>query len=100
MSTVDLLAELLFIEFQKKFPLRDDKSSVAAAKNLSHKSIEQRLSQFYEEAREARKKHRLWPIGWARVVFKLQQRMLLAGHPPALVSKLLLPLLFSSHNAK
>ena len=93
------MAELLFIEFQKEFPLTDDKGSGRTIKNLSKKNIEQRLNRFYEEAREARKKHHLWVISWARVVFKLQQRLLLAGYPPAMVSKLLLAMMFTSYNA-
>ena len=99
MSRVDRLAELLFIEFQKEFPLTDGKGSGRTIKNLSKKNIKQRLDQFYKEAREARKQHRLWLIGWARVVLKLQQRLLLAGYPPEVVSKLLLAMIFASHSA-
>jgi hypothetical protein len=99
MSRVDRLAELLFIEFQKEFPLTDDKGPRRTIKNLSKKNIEQGLDQFYKEAREARKKHRLWLISWARVVLKLQQRLLLAGYPPEVVSKLLLAMLFTSYHA-
>ncbi len=72
----------------------------ASRTNLSKKNIEQRLNRFYAEAREERKKHRLWVISWARVVLKLQQRLVLAGYPPEMVSKLLLAMMiFSSYNA-
>ena len=99
MSKIDQLAELLFIKFRQDFPLTDGKGSGRTIKNLSKKNIEQRLDQFYKEAREARKKHHLWVIGWARVVLKLQQRLLLAGYPPAVVSKLLLAMIFTSSHA-
>src|SRR5450830_1235443 len=71
MSRADQLAELLFIKFQKEFPFTDEKGPERTIKNLSTKSIGQRLNRFYEEAREARKKNRLWVISWARVVLKL-----------------------------
>ncbi|MBI2752898.1 MAG: hypothetical protein HYX46_05220 [Betaproteobacteria bacterium] len=98
MSKVDQSAELLFIKFQKEFPDADMKVS-ASRKNLSKQNIEQRLKRFYAEAREERKKHRLWVIGWARVVLKLQQRLLLAGYPPEMVSKLLLAMIFTGYIA-
>ena len=71
MSKIDQLAEALFVKFQHDFPLIDNKGSGKKIKNLPKKSIEQRLGQFYQEAREARKKNRLWVISWARVVLKL-----------------------------
>lgn len=100
MSRIDQLAELLFIKFQQEFPLTDEKGPGRKIRNLPTKNIEQRLEQFYKEAREARKKHHLWVISWARVVFKLQQRLLLAGYPPEVVSKLLLAMIFTSYRAK
>ena len=99
MSKVDQVAELLFAKFRQDFPLANNKGAVQTIKNLSTKTIEQRLDQFYAEAREERKKHRLWVVGWARVVMKLQQRLLLAGYPPEMVSKLLLAMIFASHSA-
>jgi hypothetical protein len=98
MSKADQLAELLFIEFQKEFPPAGVKGS-GSRTNLSKKDIEQKLNRFYDEAREERKKHHLWLIGWARVVLKLQQRLLLAGYSSEMVSKLLLAMLFTSYNA-
>jgi hypothetical protein len=98
MSRVDQLAELLFIKFQKELPHADVKVSASRA-SLSKQNFEQRLNRFYAEAREERKKHRLWVFSWARVLLKLQQRLLLAGYPPELVSKLLLAMIFTSHNA-
>ena len=38
-------------------------------------------------------------ISWARVVFKLQQRLLHAGYPPDMVSKLVLAMIFASYGA-
>ena len=99
MSKVDQVAELLFAKFRQDFPLADNKGAAKAIRNLPQKTIEQRLGQFYEEAREERRKHRLWVIGWARVVMKLQQRLLLAGYPPEMVSKLLLAMMFASYRA-
>lgn len=99
MSKIDELAESLFVKFQQEFPLTDDKGSGKTIKILPKKNIEQRLDEFYKEAREAKKKHRLWVIGWARVVLKLQQRLLLAGYPPEVVSKLLLAMIFTSYHA-
>lgn len=99
MSKIDQLAESLFVKFQQEIPLTDDKGAGRAIKHFPTKSIEQRLERFYEEAREARKKQRLWVIGWARTVMKLQQRLLLAGYPPEVVSKLLLAMIFTSHKA-
>ncbi len=100
MSKIDQLAESLFVKFQQDFPLTASKSSGRTIKQLSNKNIEQRLAQFYKEALEERKVHRLWLIGWARAVHQLQQRLLLAGYPPEVVSKLLLAMIFTSHSAK
>ena len=99
MNKTDHLAETLFIKFQKDFPLTDSKNSARKIKNLPKDSIEQRLGQFYKEARVARKEQRLWVIGWARAVSKLQQRLLHAGYPPEVVSKLLLAMIFTSRQA-
>jgi hypothetical protein len=99
MRKIDQLAELLFAKFQQEFPLIDEKSSGKSIKHLPKKNIEQRLDEFYKEAREARTKHHLWVISWARVVLKLQQRLLLAGYPPEVVSKLLLAMIFTSYHA-
>jgi hypothetical protein len=96
MRKTDQLAESLFIKFQQDFPLTDDKGSGRKIKPLPNRNIEQRLDQFYKKARDARKEHRLWVIGWARAVSKLQKRLLVAGYPPDLVSKLLLAMMISS----
>jgi hypothetical protein len=100
MSKTDRVAELLFAEFQTKFPLADVKGSARTAGPVSNERIQQRLDQFYKKAYEVRKAHRLWLVGWARAVRKLQQRMLQAGHPPALVSKILLALVFSTSSER
>ena len=99
MSKVDQLAELLFHKFQKEIP-QADLNDFAGRAMLPKKSIEQRLDRFYKGAREERKKHGLWVISWARVVLKLQQRLLLAGYPPEMVKKLLLAMIIvTSYNA-
>jgi hypothetical protein len=98
MSKADDLAESLFLLFQKEYP-RFDSKRPGRKTALSKKDIEQRLSRFYEAARKERKDHRLWIVNWARVVLKLQQRLLSAGYPPAMVSKVLLALIFASHHA-
>ncbi len=99
MRKIDQLAESLFTKFQQEFPLTDDKGSGKTIKNVSKKNIEQRLNQFYKDAREARKKQHLWVISWARVVLRLQQRLLLAGYPSDVVSKLLMAMIFTSFSA-
>lgn len=96
MSKIDQLAESLFVKFQQDFPLADNKGAKKTIKNLPKKNIEQRLEQFYKEARDARREQRLWVIGWARVVMKLQQRLLFAGYPSDIVSKLLLAMMFNT----
>ena len=96
MSKIDQLAELLFVKFQQDFPLTDGKGSGRTIKSISKKNIEQRLEQFYKEARDARREQRLWVIGWARTVMKLQQRLLHVGYPPEVVSKLLLAMMFNT----
>lgn len=100
MSKIDQVAELLFIRFQKEFPLPNEKGPARATRSLSQKVIDQRLDRFYEEAHEVRKQHHLWVIGWARVVLKLQQRLLLAGYPPEGVKPLLLGMLITTYGAK
>ena len=99
MSKIDQLAETLFIKFQHEFPLTDDKVTGKKLKNLATKSIEQKLERFYAEAREMRKSHGLWVINWARVVMKLQQRLLHDGYPPEVVSKLLMSMLFTAQKS-
>ena len=100
MSNIDDLAELLFVKFQNKFPLPNEKGSGKTIKTPSKQVVDQRLDQFYEEARELRKERRLWAISWARVVMKLQQRLLLASYPPEGVKPMLLGMIISSHKAK
>lgn len=93
MSKLDTVVEELFGNFQQQFPL-------ASRAILSKKVIDQRVDRFYTEAHQVRTKHRLWLISWARVVLKLQQRLLLAGYPPDGVKPLLLGMIISSYNTK
>lgn len=90
------MAEQLFTTFQRDFPSEAVKAPKGRA-IPSRKDIDARLQRFYGEARKEREKSRLWLVNWARVVFKLQQRLLLAGYPQEIVSKLLLAMIFSSH---
>lgn len=99
MSKIDQLAESLFVKFQQEFPLTDDMGSGRKIRNLPKQNIEQRLDQFYKAAKTMRGEHRLWVIGWSRAIAKLQQRLLLAGYPPEVVSKLLLAMIFASRKA-
>lgn len=93
MSGLDEVVDELFGTFQRQFPL-------TSGKTHSKKIIDQKLDQFYAEAHLVRKKHRLWIVGWARVVLKFQQRLLLSGHSPEAVKPLLLGMIIFSYNAK
>ena len=93
MSTLDEVVDELFGKFQSQFPLTNRGAP-------SKKAVDQKLDQFYAEAHLVRKKHRLWMLGWARVVLKFQQRLLAKGHPPDAVKPLLLGMIIFSYNAK
>lgn len=99
MSKLDQLAESLFVKFKLDFPLVDKSGAIKSIKNLPKKNIEQRLALFYQEARQLRKMNRLWVVGWARVIMKLQQRLLLEGYPSEVVSKLLMAMIFTANQA-
>ena len=98
MSKVDQAAEVLFSKFQNEFPQTDMKASGSKSR-LSKTDIDQRLKRFYGEARAERQRNRFWVIGWARVVFKLQKRLLHAGYPAEMISKLLLAMILTSSSA-
>lgn len=99
MSTIDQLAETLFSKFQRDFPLTGSaRHGPRSIKNLPQKRIEQRLEEFYREARAVRKSHGLWVVSWARVIRKLQRHLLDAGYPSEVVSKLLIATLFGVHS--
>lgn len=93
MSKLDTVVEELFSNFQQQFPL-------ASRGILSKKVIDQRLDRFYAAAYQVRTKHHLWMFSWARVVLKLQQRLLQTGYPPDGVKPLLLGMIIASYNAK
>ena len=59
-------------------------------------ATESGLKKFYEAARVEREQHRLGVIGRARVAFALQQRLLAAGYPPAIVKQVLFAMLISA----
>ena len=59
-------------------------------------ATESGLKKFYEAARVERERHRLGIIVRARVAFALQQRLLTAGYPPAMVKQVLFAMLVSA----
>ncbi|MBI4293697.1 MAG: hypothetical protein HY661_19645 [Betaproteobacteria bacterium] len=59
-------------------------------------ATESGLTKFYEAARQEREQHRLGIIGRARVAFALQQRLLAAGYPSAIVKQVLFAMLVSA----
>lgn len=59
-------------------------------------ATESGLKKFYEAARLEREQHRLGVIGRARVAFALQQRLLAAGYPSAIVKQVLFAMLVSA----
>ena len=63
---------------------------------LERLATESGLKKFYEAARVEREQHRLGVIGRARVAFALQQRLLAAGYPPAIVKQVLFAMLISA----
>lgn len=93
MNKPDEVVEELFGNFQQQFPL-------ASRAGLSKKAIDQKVDRFYADAHQVRKKHGFWLYGWARVILKFQQRLLLAGYPPEGVKPLLLGMIISSYSEK
>jgi len=73
-------------------------------KRLSEKQVastsESGLKRFFEAARIEREQNRLGVISRARVAFGLQQRLLSAGYPPALVKQVLFAMLVSAFVGK
>lgn len=63
-------------------------------------TVESGLARFYEAARVEREQSRLGVIGRARVALGLQQRLLDAGYPPALVKQVLFAMLLSAFVGK
>ena len=62
--------------------------------------VESGLLRFYDAARAEREQQRLGVLGRARVAFGLQQRLLDAGYPPALVKQVLFAMLMSAFVGK
>lgn len=93
MSKLDDVVEELFGTLQKHFPLANRAS-------FSRNAFEHRVDRFYADAHEVRKKHGYWLLGWARVIFKFQQRLIAAGYPAAGVKPLVLGMIMYSYNAK
>ena len=84
--------------FQRLVPLHPE--SLKGRKRPTEIEIkatsERALQQFLEAAREERLQHGLGVIGRARVAFGLQQQLIKAGYPPALVKQVLFAMLLSA----
>ena len=95
---VQEISARLSAEFQRMVPLHPEKNQ--HKKRPSEKEITgtsaAALNKFYEVALAERQRHRLGVIGRARVAFALQQHLLKAGYPPALVKQVLFAMLTSS----
>lgn len=100
MNKLDQLADDLFSKFQQQFPFNERASDGRSTKVLSTKNLDRNRELFYEDARKFRRANRLWVLNWARVILKLQQRLLIADYPPKVVKPLLLGMIISSAKAK
>lgn len=93
-DTCDRLGEA----FQRLVPLHPD--LLKGKKRPTEKEIkaasERAMQQFFAAAREERLQQGLGVIGRARVAFGLQQRLMKAGYPPALVKQVLFAMLTSA----
>lgn len=94
MSAVTEVGDQLFAFFKTVIPVPDKQTKKKAASSL--KSLEKNLESFYAEARRQRDQHRLGLIGRARVAFYLQQHLLAAGYPLALVRQVLFAMLLTA----
>lgn len=100
MSKLDTLADELFSRFERQLSLKALLAGAQFRKNVSPESVRRKLDPFFEDAREFRKTHRLWVLNWARVILKLQQRLLSAGYPADVVKPLLLGMIISGSKTK
>ena len=94
MSVVTETGDRLFAFFQTVVPLPATKSGKASTPSV--KTLDAGLNKFYAEARLQRKKMRPGLFRRARVAFYLQQRLLAAGYPPALVRQVLFAMLLAA----
>jgi hypothetical protein len=101
-GTIQDICERLTDVFRQAVPRQQDADK--GRKRLSEKeiasTIESGLKRFYEAARIEREQNRLGVINRARVAFGLQQRLLDAGYPPALVKQVLFAMLVSAFVGK
>lgn len=92
---IEEISERLCEDFKRGAPLRPGKPrpgespSKGDFESVSAKALEN----LYESARREKTKHKLGILGRARVAFALQQRLLEAGYPAALVKQVLFALL-------
>lgn len=95
MNTIEQIGNELFEQFQDILPSpsqRDPKQSARIKKD----GVEGQLDRFYTAARVLRAKHRLGFIGRARVIRRLQSRMMAAGYEGDLVYRVVFSLLLSA----
>lgn len=99
---IDEICDRLIEIFVREVPLQP--AIAKGKKRLSENEIaavvDSGLKRFYGAARAEREKHRLGVIARARVAFGLQQRLLAAGYPPALVKQVLFAMLVSAFVGK
>jgi hypothetical protein len=92
---IQQISEKLSGDFQRLVPLRPEKGKSGkrpSDEDIRHTSAAA-LKTFYEEARRERLSHGLGVFGRARVALALQQRLLSAGYPAALVKQVLFAML-------
>ena len=98
MSRIDDLAESLLSKFHEQVPQSATRyGGVKVSPSMG--KVEEGLDRFYAAAADLRKANRLWFIGWARVLFKFQRKLLDTGYPSDLASKILMSLLLSSRKS-
>lgn len=93
MSAVQDAGDHLFAVFQGALPISQGK---AKTHQSTASGADRALARFYAEARAERDRRRFGIVGRARVAFYLQQRLLAAGYPPALVRQVLFSMLVSA----
>lgn len=96
MSKIDDISDQLFHQFQSTVSVHGERPGSKKVKGEKERQVEVGLQQLYAAAAIARQERRLGVIGRARVAFSLQDKMVRAGYPPALVRQVLFALLASA----
>ena len=96
-GTVAAVCERLCEVFNREVPLgaKLPQGRKKSAKELAA-TVDAGLARFYDAARRERTSYGVGVIGRARVAFGVQERLLAAGHPPALVKQVLFAMLVSA----